>query len=194
MDNRGKPWSIDDDQKIMETPHFPNTYFAQSMGRTENAIKCRRSHIAAKMHQNDPSVSLEEFVVLMNADYAQASELLMEWNQKRANMKSFIESKRKRAALSPPGGPALPHPAPASLANMMPAAASSGFRGQAGTDNHNEDERINFICKRICDEGGNLTPLWNVPQILPALVRHYDGFEAYARVIRVLAASSSSSS
>jgi hypothetical protein len=37
MDNRGKLWTIDDDQKLMEQPELPNAYFAASMGRTENA-------------------------------------------------------------------------------------------------------------------------------------------------------------
>lgn len=187
MDNRGKPWSIDDDQKIMETPHFTNSYFAQTMGRTENAIKCRRSHIAAKMHQNDPSVSLEEFVVLMHADFAQASDLLIEWNEKRANIKAFIDSKRKRAALGPPpSGPALP-----SASSRAAHPLSQGASVAVGKE---DDERINYICKRICDEGGNLTSLWNTPQVLPTLVKHYNGFEAYAGVIRVLTASSPASS
>ena len=55
MDNRGKPWSIDQDQRLMESPHLQNSFFSQMMGRTENAIKCRRSHLAAKMYQSDPS-------------------------------------------------------------------------------------------------------------------------------------------
>jgi hypothetical protein len=76
MDNRGKIWSIDDDQKLMEAPHLPNTYFSHTMGRSENAIKFRRSHLATKMHQNDPATPLEEYVGLMNADMEHASSLL----------------------------------------------------------------------------------------------------------------------
>lgn len=76
MDNRGKIWSIDDDQKLMEAPHLPNTYFSHTMGRSENAIKFRRSHLATKMHQNDPATPLEEYVGLMNADMEHATSLL----------------------------------------------------------------------------------------------------------------------
>jgi hypothetical protein len=176
MDNRGKLWTIDDDQKLMEAPHNSNSYFASCMGRTENAIKCRRSHLAAKMHQNDPSTHLEEFVVLMNADYGQASALLIEWNEKRASLKNFIDTTRKRKLAN-----SGPPPAPAA-ATLSHAAAQVNC-------NTTNDERITFICKRICDEGGNLTSLWNSPALIPCLVQNYQGFEAYARVIRVLAAS-----
>lgn len=170
MSNSGKLWSIDDDQKLMETPELPNGHFAQTMGRTEHAIRCRRNHIAAKMHQNDPGTPLAECVQLMQADYAQASTLLMEWTEKRATIKRFLDNKRQRQMASPPLAAA------AMLHNDAVAVGS--------------DENITFICKRICDEGGNFTSLWNTPHLLPCLVRYYQGFEAYARVVRVLAAQS----
>ena len=181
MDNRGKIWSIDHDQMLMESPQMTNAYFAMSMGRTENAIKCRRNHLAAKMHQNDPSTHLEEFVVLMNADYAQASTLLSEWNEKRVSLKNFIDTNRKRK-LAASVTTSIPSPAPA-------AATLSHAAAQVNYCNTTNDERITFICKRICDEGGNITSLWNSPTLIPCLVQNYQGFEAYARVIRVLAAS-----
>jgi hypothetical protein len=168
MDNRGKIWSIDDDQKLMEQPSKTNSFFATTMGRTENAIKCRRSHLAAKMHQNDPSVALEEYVTLMQGDFAHASTLLTEWNEKRASLRNFIDSNRKRKLLG--------------SSFLAPVVASDAV---SVTDN----ERITLICKRICDEGGNLTSMWNIPEFLPCLVQHHSGFEAYARVVRVLAAS-----
>lgn len=156
MDNRGKPWSIDDDQKLMETPCLPNGYFAQSMGRTENAIKCRRSHLAAKMHQNDPGTPLEEYVRIMGAELEAASGLLAEWSQKRASMSQFLDANRhKRKQQEPP--------------STDPAS-------------------ITLICKRICDEGGNMAGLWSQPALLPTLVQHYQGFAAYARICQVLAA------
>lgn len=169
MDNRGKLWTIDDDQKLMEQPDLPNSHFVATMGRTDNAIRCRRCHLAAKMHQNDPQTSLEEFVVLMRADFAQASALLDEWNQKRSSIRNAIDNNRKRklAIAGPPAAPAPPPPAPATESERM----------------------ITLICKRICDEGGNLTNLWHAQECLPTLVQHYGGFEAYARVVRVLAAS-----
>jgi hypothetical protein len=160
MDNRGKPWSIDDDQKLMETPCLPNAYFAQHMGRTDNAIKCRRSHLAAKMHQNDPATPLEEYVRIMGGEFDQASALLSEWSQKRASMSQFLDANRnKRKHQEPAPPPADPHQA-----------------------------SITLICKRICDEGGNMAGLWGQPALLPTLVQHYQGFEAYARVCQVLAA------
>ena len=190
MDNRGKLWTIDDDQKLMETPQLSNSYFAQSMGRTENAIKFRRSHLAAKMHQNDPATHLEEFVCLMNADFAQASALLTEWGEKRASLKNFIDTNRKRKLTSQASGsgPAAAGPVHQPVPVPTPATLPSLNQTMVPSFSTN-DERVTFICKRICDEGGNLTSLWNSPILLPCLVQNYHGFEAYARVIRVLSAS-----
>jgi hypothetical protein len=165
MDNRGKLWTIDDDQKLMEQPDFPNNYFANLMGRTENAIKCRRNHLAAKMFQNDPkNGSLEEYVLIMRADFAQTSALVEEWKQKRTSIQAFTELNRKRK-LAPSAGP--------------PPCDSSPT----------EHERITLLCKRICDEGGNITPMWASQEHLPLLVQYYPGFEAYAKVVQVLSAS-----
>jgi hypothetical protein len=158
MDNRGKLWSIDDDQKLMETPCLPNGYFAQHMGRTENAIKCRRNHLAAKMHQNDPGTPLEEYVRLMGAELEPAAALLAEWSQKRASISQFLDANRKRKQQETP---------------ML---------------SHDPQASITLICKRICDEGGNMSGLWSQPHLLPTLVQHYHGFAAYARVCQVLAA------
>ena len=163
MDNRGKIWPIDDDQKLIESPHLPNAYFSQSMGRSENAIKFRRSHLAAKMHQSDPGTSLEEYVGLMQGDLDHALQLLQEWSDKRATFKSFLDANRKRkqqVLLQPPAS--------------VPASQSS------------DDELITHICKRICDEGGSMASLWGVAHLLPCLVRHHQGFEAYARVCQIL--------
>ena len=177
MSNSGKLWSIDDDQKLMESPELSDGHFAQNMGRTEHAIRCRRNHIAGKMHQNSScSSSLSECVQFMRADYAQVSTLLMEWTEKRANIKRILDNKRQRQMEAP-----LPLPPPppmvASAASLQPAGVSD-----------DSDDSVTFICKRICDDGGNFTSLWNTPHLLPCLVRHYHGFEAYARVVRVLAA------
>jgi hypothetical protein len=178
MDNRGKLWSIDDDQKLMESPQLPNAYFSQSMGRSENAIKMRRSHLAAKMHQNDPSTSLEEYVGLMGGDLEHAAQLLQEWSEKRATFKSFLDTNRKRKAQEFAAHPVEPQrsrffaPAPA-----PPPDVPSYWPDTP-------DERIDAICKSIREEGGNLASVFNDPQYLPLLIQHYPGFEAYARIVQ----------
>ena len=181
MDNHGKLWTIDQDQKLMEAPHLSNSYFSRMMGRSEKAILCRRSHLAAKMHQDDPDTSLEEYVGLMHGDLRHAEALLREWGEKRANLKSFLDRNKKRKQedllmdepeikqsrfFQPP--PALDEPVPG------PVAWS-----QLGTD-----ERIEAICRCIREEQGNLSGVLNDQQFLPLLVQHYPGFEAYARVVQ----------
>jgi hypothetical protein len=174
MNNRGKIWSIDDDQKLMEAPHLPNAYFAASMGRTENAIKYRRAHLAVRMFQNDQGSSdLAEYVAIMHADYDQANAILDEWDQKRSTLQTCIDRNRKRK-LEPAAAAAADHQHASSSGE--PVAPPKG-------------DPIISLCKRICDEGGNMTTLWNSPDDLPLLVQHYPGFAAYAKVVRVLSAS-----
>ena len=187
MDNRGKLWSIDDDQKLMETPHVPDATFANIMGRTQNAIKMRRSHLAAKMHQSDPTTPLEEYVVLMNADFEQASTLLIEWGEKRASFKSFLDTNRKRKtqeaeryAQIPSSSPPEPHKSRFFRHDALPPPAGGSDFWPTAT----QDTRIEIICKSIRDEGGNLASVFNDPQFLPCLVQHYPGFEAYARIVQ----------
>ena len=174
MDNRGKLWSIDDDQKLMESPHKANTFFSQSMGRSENAIKFRRSNLAAKMYQNDPSTSLEEYVGLMYGDLNHAQALLQEWTEKRASIKSFLDANRKRKA-SPPA-PEAPR--------------VSRFFTEEAVDlpaywhDKDPDEKISVICQSIREESGNLASVFNDPQYLPIVIQHFQGFEAYARVVQ----------
>ena len=180
MDNRGKIWPIDDDQKLIESPHLPNAYFSQSMGRSENAIKFRRSHLAAKMHQSDPGTSLEEYVGLMQGDLDHALQLLQEWSDKRATFKSFLDANRKRKAREMSAPPAE------TQRSSRYFQAKQGPPADVPTYWHDQssEERISAICQSIREEGGNLASVFNDPQYLPVLVQHYLGFEAYARIVQ----------
>jgi hypothetical protein len=173
-DNRGKLWSIDDDQKLMEAPHFPNTYFSQLMGRSENAIKFRRSHLAAKIHQNDPETPLQECVCLMGGDMDQAETILDQWAEKNASFTSFLDSSRKRKSPAQQQPPSAP---------PVPVEAGINFGGIFVNDD-DTDTRIKTICKSIRDEGGNLASVFNDPHFLPSLIQYYPGFEAYARIVQ----------
>ena len=184
MDNRGKLWQIDDDQKLMETPQLPNAYFSQSMGRSENAIKMRRSHLAAKMHQSDPGTSLEEYVGLMHGDLDHAQQLLQEWSEKRATFKSFLDTNRKRK---------LEMSAPPPAETWKSRFFHEPSKPEPVSDitkywhDQSSEERISAICQSIREEGGNLASVFNDPQYLPILVQHYQGFEAYARIVQARA-------
>ena len=180
MDNRGKFWSVDDDQKLMEHPQQTNTYFSQCMGRSENAIKLRRSHIAAKMYQNDPSTTLEEYVGLMYGDLDHAQALLQEWSEKRASFKSFLDANRKRK-------PAPQQEAPRTSSRFFPGREPPVVLPvdlPSYWHDKNPEEKISDICQSIRDESGNLASVFNDPQYVPILVQHYPGFEAYARVVQ----------
>lgn len=183
MDNRGKIWSIDDDQRLMESPHLSNAFFSQSMGRSENAIKMRRSHLAAKMHQNDPNTPLEEYVGLMGGDLDHAAQLLQEWSEKRASLKSFLESaSRKRKAQQQREDP----PSPSS--RFFPQTRQTQYvEPSTAWLAQPPEKRIAAVCRSIREEGGNLASCFNDPDFVPVLIQHYPGFEAYARVVQAQA-------
>lgn len=183
MDNRGKPWCIDDDQKLMETPHLSNAYFSQWMGRTENAIKCRRSHLAAKMHRNDPSTSLEEYVGLMNGDLEHATQLLHAWGEKRASLQSFLETASRKRKVEHVAKKEEPAP-PTASRFFQPAQDTRAAEPWA---QQSQEKRIAAVCKSLREEGGNLASCFNDPDFVPVLIQHYQGFEAFARVVQAQA-------
>ena len=183
LDNRGKLWQIDHDQKLLESPQLSNAYFSQSMGRSENAIQMRRSHLAAKMHQADPGTSLEEYVGLMHGDIEHAQQLLQEWSEKRATFKSFLDTNRKRKAQQ------LPEPAQTQKSRFFPGAQEPTRQIDVPAYWHDVplDEQIRIICQSIQEEGGNLSSVFNDPDYQPCLIQHYPGFEAFARIVQARA-------
>lgn len=178
MNNHGKLWTIDDDQRLMEQPDLSNAHFAAAMGRTENAINYRRGHLAVRMFQNDQGTGdLLEYVRIMHADYEQTCAIQEEWIQKRTTLRTCIERNRKRKLASPAQTATPAQAAQGPLAQDPPAQAVQ------------KTDHIVTLCKMICDENGNLTNLWNSQEHLPLLIQHYPGFKAYAGVVRVLSAS-----
>jgi hypothetical protein len=183
MDNHGKLWTIDQDQRLMEAPHLSNGYFSQIMGRSENAIKCRRSHIAAKMHLDDPGTPLEEYVGLMGGELIHAQTLIVEWNKKRASLRSFVDRNRKRRQ-DEISRPASPPPAQKTQSRFFSAGQEPQQASSSAWIGSTPDERITAICESIRGENGNLSSVFNDPQLLPTIIQHYPGFEAYSRVVQ----------
>jgi hypothetical protein len=186
MDNHGKIWSIDHDQQLMENPQYPNSYFASCMGRSENAIKCRRTHLAAKLHQKHPDTPLHECVALMGGDIEQAQGLIQQWAEKQASLTTFMDANRKRKAVEMSS--MLPSPSSNRSPFFQPQQAQHAQHAQhaqqASFEARSVEERIATICRSIREEGGNLSSIFNDPDFLPCLVQHYPGFEAYARVVQ----------
>lgn len=161
MDNRGKVWTFEDDQRIMEHPERPNTHFSQLMGRSENAIRFRRTHLAAKLHQQQPHTPLHECVALMGGDLPQAQQLLEQWRLKQDSLSNFFESRKRR--LAEPGGA---------------GAAADGWASKS------EREQIALVCRAIREEEGRLATLWRDPDLAACLVQHFAGFDAFARHVQ----------
>lgn len=171
MDNRGKVWTQEDDQELMSHPEWPNARFSQLMGRSDNAIKYRRAHLAVKMHQQcgSDSCSLAQCAGLMGADMQQVESVLEQSRDKQNCFTAFLDQSRKRKSpfFSPPQAQA-----PES------ASAAVGFHERP------LHERISAICRAIQAEEGCVWHLWNDPDMVPYLVQFQPGFDAFALFVQ----------
>jgi len=207
MDNRGKIWTIDQDQQLMENPQYSNQFYSQSMGRSENAIRFRRAHLALKLHQQRPETSLDEFSILMGADIHQAEALLEQWHEKQRSFNQFLDSRKRKAPDQPavnwpapsqaPDQPAVNWPAPSQAAVNWPAPSQAAppreEKRKASPEmvenglfvpRSRTEECISSICRSIKEEEGRLGGLWNDPDFVPYLVQFYPGFDAYSRLVQ----------
>lgn len=167
--NHGKLWTTDDDERLMQLADSSNQYLSQIMGRSENAIRYRRTHIAAKLHLRRPDTPLEECVAMMGGDLQQAQQLAEEWRAKQASFTSFLDSRKRKSdefGLAPPP-----------VSSKRPAP-------EHGWQHKTECERIALVCASIQEEEGRLTALWKDPDLACCLVQHYPGFDAYARAVQ----------
>ena len=175
--NHGKLWTTDDDERLMQHADMTNQHLSQIMGRSENAIRYRRTHIATKLHLRRPETPLEDCVALMGGDLQQALQLADEWREKQASFTSFLDSRKRKSEdtdLAP--GPAF------GLAAKKQAPPSGQPKAQ-GWHNKTEAEQIALICTSIREEDGRLGGLWRDPDLACCLVRYFPGFDAYARAV-----------
>lgn len=174
--NHGKLWTIDQDQRLMEHSDLSNQELAQLMGRTTNAVRYRRNHIAVKLHQGRPDLPLEECVQLMGGDLEQAQLLLEQWRDNQVSLASFVDSRKRK---DPERFEPLPKP-PA----FAPRPAKAAARPEPGWSARSEAERIQLVCASIREEEGRLGGLWKDPELAPCLVQHYPGFDAYSKAVQ----------
>jgi len=181
MDNRGKPWTTENDQQLMDNPHWSNGRFSQIMGRSENAIKFRRSHIAVKMFQQNPDTPLEEFVGMMGADILQAETLMEQARTKQStNFPDFLpdHQSKKRLVSSPFFPQARESDTTGHVHKLAKNTQTDGFHSRP------IEEKISLICSSIQEEQGRISHLWNDKEMVPYLVQFQIGFDAYARYIQ----------
>lgn len=176
--NHGKLWTTDDDERLMQHADMTNQHLRQIMGRSENAIRYRRTHIATKLHLRRPETPLEDCVALMGGDLQQAQQLAEEWREKQASFTSFLDSRKRKADDSDlAAGYAFAQ-------GLKRQGQSSGQAKGQGWHTKTEAEQIALLCTSIREEEGRLAGLWKDPDLACCLVRHYPGFDAYARAVQ----------
>jgi hypothetical protein len=174
--SHGKLWTIDEEQRLMEHSELSNHDLAQLMGRTANAVRYRRNHIAVKLHQSRPEVSLDECVQAVGGDLEQAKLLLEQWRDNQVSLSSFIDSRKRKGA----------EPERFEFHRVVPNVrpAKGPGRVEPGWSGRPEAERIQLVCASIREEEGRLAGLWRDPELAPCLVQHYAGFDAYAKAVQ----------
>ena len=188
--NRGKPWSGEDDRKLMSNPECSDHYFATQLGRSETAIQYRRAHLAARMHRMAPNLGLEEAVHLMHADGSLVEQIIEQGRAEQCLMDTFLcEQLKKRSAVPPPAAPVMPESPNSSMwfglaDKAQPAQAPVRMDSDAPRVSLVSEEGLDETLRRIANgiefEGGRLGEFWRNPECVPYLIQFYPGFRAWA--------------
>jgi hypothetical protein len=177
MDNRWKPWTPEEDSRILDNPEASDSSLAIELFRTENAIHCRRAHLAAKMHMQRPEISIDECATMLLADQGQARGFVEQWKSRKSTLDRFVMSRKRLPEESREEEPREP------TRSFKRARSVHRFHTMQSPDTH-ADGMFNMICQAIREEDGHLSHLWNDEDMLPALIKYYPGFRAYAESIR----------
>ena len=180
MDNRWKPWTPEEDSRILDNPEASDSSLAMELFRSENAIHCRRAHLAAKMHMQRPEISLDQCASMVLADQDQAKLFLDQWRSRKNTLDRFVTNRKRTAEEAREEEPSE---APRGFKTRMVTPRVAPATGMP-TALNNKDKMIDTICTAIRDEDGQLSHLWNDADMLPTLIKYYPGFRAYAESIR----------
>ena len=178
MDNRWKPWTSEEDDRILESPDIRNSLLAEELHRSENAIRYRRAHLAAKMHLHFPNLKPEECAHMLAADRGQVMDYLDQWKARESTFDRFVMNRKRgpEEERDDDGGskdaPRISKPRPS------PAGNTDKTLGNP------VDTMVGTICRAIQDEEGQISHLWNDPDMVPTLIKFYPGFRAYAEHVR----------
>lgn len=180
MDNRWKPWTPEEDSRILDNPEASDTSLAMELFRSENAIHCRRAHLAAKMHMQRPEISLDQCASMVLADQEQAKLFVDQWRSRKNTLDRFVTNRKRTAEeVREEGGPEPPRAFKTRNVGARVAHATS-----MQTASTSDERMIDTICMAIRDEEGQLSHLWNDLDMVPTLIKYYPGFRAYAEHIR----------
>ena len=176
MDNRWKPWTPEEDGKILDNPESSDTSLALELFRSENAIHCRRAHLAAKMHMQRPEISVEECATMLLADQVQAKGFVEQWKSRKSTLDRFVQNRKR--------GPEEIREEESPVPPRSYKQARVAPRTHIHSSHISEERMMDVICMAIRDEEGQLSHLWNDLDMVPTLIKHYPGFRAYAESIR----------
>lgn len=180
MDNRWKPWTPEEDSRILDNPEASDASLAMELFRSENAIHCRRAHLAAKMHMQRPEISLDQCASMVLADQDQAKLFLDQWRSRKNTLDRFVTNRKRTVEEAREEEP----PEPPRAFKSRNVGARGGPAASMQNALTTDDRMIDTICMAIRDEEGHLSHLWNDSDMVPVLIKYYQGFKAYARSIR----------
>ena len=181
MDNRWKPWTPEEDSRILDNPEASDSSLAIELFRSENAIHCRRAHLAAKMHMMRPEIPLDQCATMVLADQDQTKLYLDQWRSRKNTMDRFVAN-CKRTAERTAEEAREEEPCEPSRSFKRTRTVHRTYTSQS--QNANAQSMFHMICQAIREEDGRLSHLWNDEDMLPTLIQFYPGFRAYAESIR----------
>ena len=171
--NHGKKWTPKEDECITAAPEFPNNHFAQILWRSEEAVKCRRAVLAARLHKSSGQ-SIEQCAEKLHAD-VERTTMVVKNEGKGVTMKEAKNTKIK------PFKPTTFSARPTATNNNPDAITQAPQRIYTGPTPPSSS--ILTICDHIKRSGGDIDGIWAQDTLVPTLVQFHSGFQSYALFI-----------
>ena len=202
--NHFKPWTPEDDSRILDDPEASNLTLAAELARSENAIRCRRAHLAVRMHLKHQDIRLEDCCSMLGAEPKRAREYLDEIQARDTSLDQFLKHRKRARDEKPDDEDELPSydtdDEPTEKAGGHAARAKHAEpAGKRGVQSSRPLKRtpdpepaykptIEDICSEIVNSEGQLSLVWQEEAFVPTIIEHYTGFRAYAEFVATRAA------
>ena len=182
--NKERPWRSRDNRLFMDKIDMCNRELAEIMGRTYSAIELNRARMAAKLYVKDESLLIEDCCSRMHSDMRQTRKFI--------KGKLFRSVERQRMAANE------------EMHRRREEENAEDYDDDDDDNNNNELEEeeaeeeeplplmvtaskkaaaIQKVIDCIDINHGETAFVWENKELVPSMIEHFSGFNAYAQYV-----------